>query len=80
MLPSSHGRSVSVTSSLTIFSYDIFKERLLLTEYFTDSVPLYLLTAALGGTVAVTACAPVDVIKSRIQASTAHGVVSDLLS
>jgi hypothetical protein len=27
------------------------------------------LTATLGGTVAVTACAPIDVMKSRVQAS-----------
>jgi hypothetical protein len=58
--------------------YDVIKEQLLLSGYFTDSVPLHLITATLGGTIAVTACAPIDVIKSRVQSSTAQGVVSGL--
>jgi dicarboxylate transporter 10 len=60
----------------TYASYDVIKERLLLSGHFTDSVPLHLITATLGGTIAVTACAPIDVIKSRVQSSTAQGVVS----
>ncbi len=56
-------------------SYDLIKARLLRTGYFTDTVPTHLLTAACGGTIAVTLCAPVDVIKSRIQSSTVSGEV-----
>ena len=50
--------------------YDTIKDLLLASGYFTDSVPTHILTATLGGTIAVTACAPVDVMKSRIQSST----------
>lgn len=59
-------------------SYDIIKERLLATGYFQDTAPLHLLTATLGGTIAVTACAPVDVFKSRVQASTSSGKVGTM--
>lgn len=41
-----------------------------------DGVPLHMFTAFLGGTIAVTLCAPVDVVKSRIQSSRKAGVVS----
>jgi dicarboxylate transporter 10 len=57
-------------------SYDIIKEQLLLSGHFTDSVPTHLLTAVIGGTIAVTACAPIDVMKSRIQSNTKPSVVS----
>jgi hypothetical protein len=65
-----------VRLTLILNSYDLIKARLLETGYFTDSIPLHLITAVLGGTVAVTACAPVDVMKSRIQSSTVSGLVS----
>jgi hypothetical protein len=55
--------------------YDTIKDLLLASGYFTDSIPTHILTATLGGTVAVTACAPVDVMKSRIQASTNPNMV-----
>jgi dicarboxylate transporter 10 len=58
-----YGRRTDVTS------YDLIKKRLLQTGHFSDTAPLHLLTATLGGTVAVTACAPIDVMKSRVQAS-----------
>ena len=48
----------------------MIKDLLLSSGYFTDSVPTHMLTATLGGTVAVTCCAPIDVMKSRIQSST----------
>jgi dicarboxylate transporter 10 len=56
-------------SGTDLASYDLIKKRLLQTGYFSDTAPLHLLTATLGGTVAVTACAPIDVMKSRVQAS-----------
>ena len=54
---------------IDLVSYDVIKKRLLQTGHFSDTAPLHLLTATLGGTVAVTACAPIDVMKSRVQAS-----------
>jgi dicarboxylate transporter 10 len=62
-------RQPSLTSS-----YDLIKRRLLRTGYFADSIPLHLLTATLGGTISITICTPVDVIKSRVQASTSQTV------
>jgi dicarboxylate transporter 10 len=41
-----------------------------------DGPPLHLLTATLGGTIAVTVCAPVDVIKSRVQSARGESTVS----
>ena len=61
-------------------SYDMIKESLLLTGHFRDAVPLHLITAVMGGTIAVTLCAPVDVMKSRIQSSSQPGVVGPTLS
>lgn len=59
---------------LMVPSYDLIKRRLLQTGYFKDSIPLHLLTATLGGTISITICTPVDVIKSRVQASTGQAV------
>ncbi|WWD17577.1 hypothetical protein CI109_102018 [Kwoniella shandongensis] len=56
--------------------YDVVKARLLRTGYIDDGIPLHLLTSAIGGTISVTLCAPVDVMKSRIQSSTLEGVVN----
>ena len=56
-------------------SYDMIKEQLV-SLGMKDGPPLHLLTATLGGTIAVTICAPVDVIKSRLQANTRADVVS----
>jgi dicarboxylate transporter 10 len=67
-------------SSADRSSYDIIKEQLLLSGHFTDSVPTHLLTAVIGGTIAVTACAPIDVMKSRIQSNTNPSVVSEASS
>ena len=50
-------------------SYDMIKDQLLTRFSFKDNVPTHLLTALLGGTISVTACAPIDVFKSRIQSS-----------
>jgi len=63
------GPSVYHGSGTDLASYDVIKKRLLQTGHFSDTAPLHLLTATLGGTVAVTACAPIDVMKSRVQAS-----------
>ena len=54
---------------LTSGSYDMIKQQLLTRFSFKDNVPTHLLTALLGGTISVTACAPIDVFKSRIQSS-----------
>lgn len=56
------------------YSYDIIKEQLLDSGYFADSIPTHLLTAVLGGTISVTLVAPVDFVKSRIQASSTQHV------
>ena len=56
-------------------SYDMIKQLLITRFDFRDAIPTHLLTSILGGTIAVTACAPIDVFKSRIQ-SAPHGVVS----
>ncbi|RSH90432.1 Mitochondrial dicarboxylate transporter [Saitozyma podzolica] len=66
-------RSV-VMNATQLSCYDIIKEQLLLSGHFTDSVPTHLLTAVIGGTIAVTACAPIDVMKSRIQSNTKPSV------
>ncbi|ORY30231.1 dicarboxylic acid transporter [Naematelia encephala] len=65
-------RSVIMNGS-QLSCYDMIKEALFKTGYFSDNVPLHLLTAVLGGTIAVTAVAPVDVMKSRIQFSSSPG-------
>jgi len=56
--------------------YDLIKARLLTTGYFQDNPILHMTTAVTAGTLAVTLCAPVDVMKSRIQSSTKPGIVS----
>jgi dicarboxylate transporter 10 len=61
-------------------SYDLIKRRLLRTGYFEDSIPLHLLTATLGGTISITICTPVDVIKSRIQASTGQTTLAQVIA
>ncbi|KAK8843934.1 hypothetical protein IAR55_006726 [Kwoniella newhampshirensis] len=68
-------RSVMMNAA-QLSCYDIIKEALLGTGYFTDTIPTHLLTSVMGGTIAVTLVAPVDVMKSRIQSSTATGVTS----
>ncbi|TXT08908.1 hypothetical protein VHUM_03036 [Vanrija humicola] len=62
-------RSVLLNAS-QMTCYDVIKARLLRTPYFTDSIPLHLVTATLGGTISITICAPVDMVKSRLQSST----------
>ncbi|WWD18264.1 hypothetical protein CI109_102714 [Kwoniella shandongensis] len=68
-------RSV-IMNAAQLSCYDIIKEALLASGHFTDTVPTHLLTSIMGGTIAVTLCAPVDVMKSRIQSSTLQGVSS----
>lgn len=52
------------------YSYDLFKEALVGTGKFGgDDTKTHLLSSALGGTVAVTLVAPIDIVKSRVQSS-----------
>jgi len=78
MLLNSRGTStcLSLLNEAQGTSYDVIKKRLLMTGYFSDTAPTHLITATLGGTVAVTACAPIDVMKSRVQASRTGNIVS----
>ena len=78
MLLSSRGTStcLCLLNKAQEISYDVIKRRLLMTGYFSDTAPTHLITATLGGTVAVTACAPIDVMKSRVQASRTGSIVS----
>lgn len=55
-------------------SYDIFKQTLISTGHFQDDIRTHVLSSALGGTVAVTLVAPIDVIKSRVQSSVGNVV------
>ncbi|ORX33420.1 mitochondrial carrier domain-containing protein [Kockovaella imperatae] len=63
-------RSVVMNGS-QLSCYDMIKQQLITRFNFTDTVPTHLLTSILGGTIAVTACAPIDVFKSRIQSAPA---------
>jgi hypothetical protein len=42
--------------------------------YFVDNIQTHVLSSALGGTVAVTLVAPIDVIKSRVQSAVGNVV------
>lgn len=55
-------------------SYDMFKQTLISTGHFQDDIRTHVLSSALGGTVAVTLVAPIDVIKSRVQSSVGNVV------
>ncbi|KAL8286670.1 hypothetical protein RQP46_004198 [Phenoliferia psychrophenolica] len=59
-------RSVIMNVS-QLATYDAIKRSLLKTSIFTDNVPLHLTAGLIAGTIATTLCAPVDVLKSRIQ-------------
>ncbi|KAM0751484.1 putative DIC1-mitochondrial dicarboxylate carrier protein [Meredithblackwellia eburnea MCA 4105] len=61
-------RSVIMNVS-QLAAYDSIKRALLSTRYFTDNVPLHLTCGLLAGTIATTLCAPVDVLKSRVQSA-----------
>lgn len=47
----------------------MFKSALISSGYFGNDTRTHVLSSALGGTVAVTLVAPIDVIKSRVQSS-----------
>lgn len=52
----------------------MFKQTLISTGHFQDDIRTHVLSSALGGTVAVTLVAPIDVIKSRVQSSVGNVV------
>jgi len=53
----------------------MFKAALISTNYFgANDTRTHVLSSALGGTVAVTLVAPIDVVKSRVQSSTGNVV------
>jgi hypothetical protein len=62
----------------SVDSYDMFKQTLISTGHFQDDIRTHVLSSALGGTVAVTLVAPIDVVKSRVQSSVGN-VVSRLV-
>jgi hypothetical protein len=56
-----------------VVSYDLFKGALVSTSHFGENdTRTHVLSSALGGTVAVTLVAPIDVVKSRVQSSTGN--------
>lgn len=56
--------------------YDLTKKALLKTPYFQDNALTHVTSAVCAGTVAVTICAPIDVMKSRMQSTAARETVS----
>lgn len=56
-------------------AYEAIKARLLQARVMEDNVPLHLTAGVLAGTIATTLCAPVDVLKSRIQSAQGQGEV-----
>lgn len=71
-------RSVVLNAS-QLSSYDFIKRNLIATGHFEDNTLVYLLSSATAGTLATTLCAPIDVVKSRVQAATASGVSARLV-
>jgi len=66
-------RSV-LMNSVQLSCYDMIKEALLSTRYFSDTIPTHLLTATLGGTLSVTACARGrDQIPHTVEYATGRG-------
>jgi dicarboxylate transporter 10 len=65
-------RAMVMTCS-QLASYDFFKQQLLATPYFSDSVWTHLTSSLLAGFVATTACAPIDVVKTRVMNSSGTG-------
>ncbi|RKP07689.1 mitochondrial carrier domain-containing protein [Thamnocephalis sphaerospora] len=55
----------TIITCAQLTSYDFFKQTLLATPYFTESIWTHLTASLLAGLVATTACAPVDVVKTR---------------
>lgn len=64
-------RSV-VLNATQLPGYDMTKKALLKTPYFHDNALTHLTSAVCAGTVAVTICAPIDVMKSRMQSTAAR--------
>lgn len=56
--------------------YDVIKRSLLRTPHFEDTIPTHLISALSSGTLSVLVCAPIDVVKSRIQSSIGSELVS----
>jgi dicarboxylate transporter 10 len=71
-------RAVIMNAS-QLASYDSIKSGLMSTGHFKDDMLTYLLSSTAAGTIATTACAPFDVVKSRMMnASEKQGVRAQL--
>ncbi|KAI1303395.1 Mitochondrial dicarboxylate transporter [Mortierella claussenii] len=68
-------RAILMTSSQLV-SYDGFKRQLLATPWFKDNLATHFASSLLAGLVATTACAPLDVLKTRIMNSSGSNTSS----
>lgn len=65
-------RAVLMNAS-QLATYDVFKNILLGTGYFSEGTPLHFSASFMAGTVATTVCSPADVIKSRVMNAAGSG-------
>ena len=65
-------RAVLMNAS-QLATYDVFKNLLLSSGYFTEGTPLHFSASFMAGTVATTVCSPADVIKSRVMNAAGSG-------
>lgn len=73
LLPLSLPCTLTIKDVSQLAVYDAMKRSLLASSYnLTDSIPLHLSCGLVAGTIATTLCAPVDVLKSRIQSEATH--------
>lgn len=72
-------RAVLMNAS-QLATYDVFKNVLLGTGFFSEGTPLHFSASFMAGTVATTVCSPADVIKSRVMnaAGSGDGVLKTL--
>lgn len=61
-------------------SYDKIKAYLLNTQHWEDNATCHVMSSLIGGTLSCIVVAPVDVIKSRVQATTGDAVSFHLSS
>ena len=72
-------RAVLMNAS-QLATYDVFKNLLLSSGYFSEGTALHFSASFMAGTVATTVCSPADVIKSRVMnaAGSGDGIVKTL--
>ncbi|CDS01178.1 hypothetical protein [Sporisorium scitamineum] len=72
-------RAVLMNAS-QLATYDVFKNLLLSSGYFTEGTALHFSASFMAGTVATTVCSPADVVKSRVMnaAGSGEGILKTL--